>query len=297
MKVFYNLKENSDSALALGFFDGIHLAHQQLIKKTVELAKKNNTKSILITFVESPYSVIHNVKPSYITTSKEKIKLIEELGIDELYILDFNLFKGMTADEYVRNVLIKYFNPKFVITGFNHFFGKNKTGNPEMLSNYNEFKYVQITPIEINNIVVSSTNVKKFLEIGEIDMANKFLNRNFSITGKVVKGNQIARQLGYKTANLIWDEDVIKIKYGVYFGLTKFEGKIYKSLINFGIRPSVDKNLKETLEIHLIGFDGDLYDKKIEVQFLSKLRDEMKFSSLAELKNQIDKDFETVKSL
>lgn len=297
MKIHNELSENKNVALALGFFDGVHLAHQKLIKTTVDLAKKNGIKSALITFKKSPSSIVTGKKASYITPLEDKISLIENLGIDDIYILDFMKFKDMKADVYIRDVLLKYFYPKYIVTGFNHTFGLNREGNSKLLSLENSvYKYVQIEPVTVSNILISSTNIKNTIKEGELLLAGKMLGRNFSIKGKVIKGAQIARKLGYKTANILWEDDIIKPKYGVYSGLVTYEGVSYQALINFGIRPSVDKDLKETLEVHLIGFEGDLYNKTLEVEFSSKIRDEIKFSSLEELKNQIDKDYEKIKS-
>lgn len=297
MKVYTELIDNKNTALALGFFDGVHLAHQELIKKTVEIAKKKNLKSVLITFSKSPYSVIKNVETKIITPFQEKVKLIEKLGIDEVFVLDFNLFKEMDANNYVNDVLIKHFEPKFITTGFNHTFGKNKTGDGKLLSSFSSiFKYIQVQPVVVSNLLVSSTNIKKAIEEGEIDIANVMLNRNFSIKGKVVKGAQIARKLGYKTANLIWDNEIVKPKYGVYFGLVNYKSVSYQAMINFGIRPSIDKELKETLEVHILNFNQDIYDEEIEVEFYKKIRDEKKFDSFDELKKQIDMDYETFKT-
>lgn len=297
MEIYNSLVQNENVSLALGFFDGVHLAHQKLIKKTSALAKTNGIKSALLTFRESPASIIFGTEPVYITPFEEKARLIEELGIDYLYVLDFNEFKSMRAEEYIKEVLIKTFCPKYIITGFNHTFGLNREGTGELLKKFNSvYNYVEIEPVSILNTLVSSTNIKKAIKEGEIEIANKMLNRNFSIKGKVVKGAQIARKLGYNTANIFWNEKIVKPGYGVYSGLVDYEGASYAALINFGIRPSVDKDLKETLEVHLIGFEGNLYDKTIEVEFSSKLRDEIKFNSLEELKNQIDKDYETLKN-
>ncbi len=292
MQVRYELNENKNVALALGFFDGVHLAHQTLIKKTVELAKKNNVKSVLLTFLKSPSSIILNKTPLYITSTEKKLELIEDLGIDETYLLDFNRYKTMRADNYLREVILKYFYPKYVITGFNHTFGLNKEGDSKLLSVMKSvFEYVEIPPVTVSNILVSSTNIKNMIKEGEFILANKMLNRNFSIKGKVINGNKIARTLGYKTANIIWNSEIQKPQYGVYAGLAIYKGVSYQALINFGIRPSVDKDLCETLEVHLIGFSGELYGDELEVEFCSKIRNEIKFDSINDLKEQIDKDY------
>lgn len=297
MKVFYNLVENKNCTIALGFFDGVHLAHQELIKKTVKIAKENGIKSVLLTFQKSPYSILHNQKGVYLTKIEDKIKLIENLGIDNIYFLDFKQFMHMDADEYIKNVLIKYFMPKYVVTGFNHTFGHDRKGDGKLLSSYpNLFKYVEIPPVSVDNVLVSSTNIKNAIKEGEFSLADKMLNRNFSIKGYVIEGQKIARSLGYKTANIIWDNDIIKPLYGVYAGLAEYMGITYQAMINFGIRPSIDKFRRETLEVHLMGFDGDLYGKEIKVEFTSRIRNEIRFSSVDELKKQINEDYISVQN-
>lgn len=292
MGVYFELNENKNTVLALGFFDGVHFAHQTLIKKAVEIAKENGLKSSLITFSNSPYYILTGKSPSYITLLEDKIDLIKNLGVDDIYVLDFNKYKLMDAVDYVNKILIEHFHPKFVVTGFNHRFGLNKKGDIELLKSFNsDFSYVEINPVFENNVLISSTNIKKFISDGEIELAGKMLNRNFSIKGTVVKGQEIARKLGYRTANIILDDKLIKPKYGVYFGFSYFENKKYPSLINFGIRPSVDKNLIETLEVHLLGFDGNLYGEQLKVEFQTFRRGEIKFSNIEELKKQINSDY------
>lgn len=292
MGVYFELNENKNTVLALGFFDGVHFAHQTLIKKTVELAQKNGIKSALITFLDSPFYILTGKNPSYITLLDDKINLIQNLGVDDIYVLDFNKYKLMEADDYIHNVLIEHFHPKFIVTGFNHRFGANKKGDSKLLSSFNhDFNYVEINPIYKNDILISSTNIKKFISDGEIELANKMLNRNFSIKGTVIKGQEIARTLGYRTANIILDNKLIKPKYGVYFGYSYYKSTKYPSLINFGIRPSVDKNLVETLEVHLLNFNKNLYGEELKVELETFRRGEIKFSNIEELKNQINSDY------
>ena len=294
MKIINTLSENKNLVLSLGFFDGVHIAHQKIISQAVSISKKENLKSAVITFEKSPASCFLNYPCFNITTNDKKTELIKELGVDYLYILDFEKFKNLSAKDYIENVLIKNFSPNTIITGFNHTFGANKSGNSKLLHQYKDFNYVELNEIKINDITVSSTNIKNFIQNGKIELANKMLGRNFSVSGNVVYGNQIARKLGYKTANIIFDKNIIKPKYGVYKGFVNYDGKKYQAIINFGIRPSIDKDLKETLEAHLINFDKEIYGENIEVEFTSKIRDEIKFHSFDELKNQIEKDFKSI---
>lgn len=294
MKIIKKIEENKNLSLALGYFDGVHRAHKEIISKTVEIAKENSLKSAVLTFEKSPASYFLNEPFLNITTNEKKAELIEKLGVDFLYVLNFEEVKNINAKDYIENILIKNFSPKFVITGYNHTFGLNRTGDSSLLSNYPDFRYIKINEMKNDNLTISSTNIKNFIKNGNITEANKMLGRNFSIRGKVVKGNQIARKLGYKTANIIWNNSIIKPKYGVYSGFANYRNIKYKALINFGIRPTVDKNLIETLEAHIFNFDFEIYNEILEVEFLSKIRDEVKFNSLLELKTQIEKDVNSI---
>ena len=288
------LNENKNLSLALGFFDGVHIAHKKLILKTVEIAKNSGLKSAVITFKKAPAECF-GAEPSYITTNEKKTLLLAELGVDYIYMLDFCEFKDMDAKDYIENVIIKYFSPKFVITGYNHLFGCERKGDCKLLESYGEhFEHIKINEIKQNNITVSSTNVKDFIKAGDFKNANKMLGRNFSVSGTVIRGNQIARQLGYKTANLIWPKNIVKPPYGAYFGFVNLNEKKYNAVINFGVRPSIDRSLKETLEAHILTFDADIYGKSIDVEFSYKIRDEIKFNSQDELKRQIEKDISSI---
>lgn len=294
MKTNKTVNENKNLVLSLGFFDGVHIAHSKIITKAKQIAKEKGLKSAVITFEKSPASYFSN-KPFYnLITNEKKIDLIDKLGIDYLYILDFENFKNISAKDYIENIIIKNFAPDTIITGFNHTFGANKTGNSELLHRYKDFNYIELDEIKIDNTTVSSTNIKNYIQNGNIEKANNMLGRNFSVSGSVIYGNQIARQLGFKTANIIYNKCMIKPKYGVYKGFVNYDGKKYKAIINFGTRPSVDKNLIETLEAHIINFDKDIYGKNIEVEFTSKIRDEIKFHSINELKKQIEKDIKFI---
>lgn len=295
MEVINKLVNKGEISAALGFFDGVHIAHQRLISNAVLCAKKNNIKSAVITFQKSPYSIITGTEPSYITDLKTKVEHIEKLGVDYLYLLDFNEFKNLSAKEYIQNILIDSLCTKFIFTGFNHTFGANKGGNSNLLKNFSNFyKYFELPKIELDKIVISSTNIRKFILDGNFSSANKMLGYNFFVSGEVISGNQIARKLGFKTANIIFPNLIVKPKYGVYFGYVTHKNRRFPALINFGVRPSVDKTLTETLEAHILNFDENIYGDEIQVEFVSKIRDEMKFNSYEELKLQIEKDYNSI---
>lgn len=292
MQVFYELTENKNLALALGYFDGVHLGHQKVIKSAVDYAQNNGKKSAVITFKDHPCCYFYGVCPKYILSRKQREEEIAKLGVDFLYELDFNeTLAGLSAEEYLKNILIKYFSPAAISTGFNHHFGARKSGDAEFLRQHQDrFKYFEIPPQKINNEIISSTAIRNYLNKGEIAKANEMLGKNFSISGKVIEGQKLGRKLGFRTANLIYPVEIVDIPFGVYEVQTTYG----KGITNFGIRPTVSNTKKAVLETHILDFDKDIYGKTIKVEFLRMLRKEQKFNSVNELKKQIQSDIKSV---
>ena len=295
MQVFYELTENKNLALALGYFDGVHLGHQKVIKSAVDYAQNNGKKSAVITFKDHPCCYFYGVCPKYILSRKQREEEIANLGVDFLYELDFNeTLAGLSAEEYLKNILIKYFSPAAISTGFNHHFGARKSGDAEFLRQHQDkFKYFEIPPQKINNEIISSTAIRNYLNKGEIAKANEMLGKNFSISGKVIEGQKLGRKLGFRTANLIYPAEIVDIPFGVYEVQTTYG----KGITNFGIRPTVSSTKKAVLETHILDFDKDIYGKTIKVEFLRMLRKEQKFNSLDELKRQITIDINRIQSI
>lgn len=292
MQKFTELNQNHNLAIALGYFDGVHIGHRAVIKSAVDFAMKNNTKSAVITFSDHPYCYFKGVCPKYILTRKEREKRIEALGVDFLYELNFEDFAHLTAQEYLNNILINHFQPISISTGWNHNFGKNKSGNVDFLAeqakNYN-YKYFKIPPQKTNNEIISSTKIRKLLNKGDIEKANLMLGQNFSIEGEVVKGNQIGRTIGFRTANLVYPTELIELPYGVY----SVDSTYGKGIANFGIRPTINGS-HTSLEVHILNFEKDIYGKIINVNFNKMIRAEKKFPSLDALKNQIQLDIKSI---
>ena len=292
MQKFSELNQKQNLAIALGYFDGVHIGHRAVIKSAVDFAKKNNTKSAVITFSDHPYCYFKGVCPKYILTREEREKRIASLGIDYLYELNFEDFALLTAKEYLNNILINYFHPISISTGWNHNFGKNKSGNvnflEEQAKNYN-YKYFKIPPQKINNEIISSTEIRKLLSEGNIEKANLMLGQNFSIEGEIVKGNQIGRTIGFRTANLVYPPELIELPYGVYAVDTTYG----KGIANFGIRPTINGS-HTSLEAHILNFEKDIYGEIINVNFNKMLRTEKKFPSLDALKKQINLDIKSI---
>ena len=293
---------NKNLSLALGFFDGVHLAHKKILSTASNLAKENGLKSAVITFKKSPKGFFTPQKSICLQTLEDRLSLIENTGVDFAYVLDFEGFKHFSAEEYLKDVLIKYFNPRFIVTGFNHTFGTKKNGaecgNSEFLWQHQNlgYKYIEIEKMRLNNALVSSTNIKKFIEKAYIKEANALLGHDFSISGRVVSGMGLARKLGFKTANLNWSSDIVRPPYGVYFGVVEYDGIKYRALLNWGAKPTVSSSGEPVLEAHILDFGRDIYGENIRVFFRLPIKEEKKFSNIEELKAQIVSDIQKCKN-
>ena len=272
-----------ENVVVLGFFDGVHLGHQSVLYS----ALNTGCKVTLVTLKDSP--------SAYFTGNKEYI-LSRKNSIDKLKTFNINIeteifeeVVSMPAQEYLERIVKKY-SPKYIVTGFNYTFGNKKSGDSktlEELQNKYNYKYICVPPFIKNKKIVSSTLIKNYLKKGDINNANDFLGSNFILEGKVIKGQQIGRTIGFPTANINYPDDIVKIPYGVY--CVKFGN--YKGVMNYGIKPTIHNNNNSPIaEIHLINFEGDLYNKEICVEVLEKIREEKKFENKEELKGQIEKD-------
>ena len=275
------LNENSDipinTSLILGFFDGIHIGHQEVLKNTLSKNK------VIVTFSDSPAKYF-NRDFYYIYSREYNYELLEKQGINYIYEQDFSKIVNLTAQEYL-DFLINKFRPVSITTGFNHTFGFNRLGNPEFIkNNQKNFKYFCTEPKIIDNEVVSSSIIKKYLLNGNIKKANILLGRDFSIESSVIKGEKIGRKLGFPTANLKYPAKIIKIPYGVY----KVKVLNKPAVMNWGIKPTFGS--KEVIEVHIPNFKEDLYGKTLRIDIIDKIRDEKKFANIEDLKNQIKED-------
>ena len=273
------------NGLILGFFDGVHIAHQAVINSAVNFADY----PLLITFKDSPAKFFKR-EYQYIYPRCKSIEKIKSFGVKEVVELDFKQIAGIEAEDYLK-ILVEKYSPVSISTGFNHTFGKNKSGNPELLlacSDKFGYKYFCTEPQRFNNEIVSSTLIKNYLKEGKIEIANKLLGSNFSLEGEVIHGAEIGRTIGFPTANMNYPPEIVQLPYGVYAGLVR--GR--HAIINWGMKPTVHNTKEPVVEIHIINYEGNLYGKTIEVEFLKKIREEKKFNSLEELKAQINKDAE-----
>ncbi|QCI18711.1 bifunctional riboflavin kinase/FAD synthetase [Buchnera aphidicola] len=296
----HNLKKiNSNSAVSIGNFDGVHLGHQKLLYTLYKIGKTNKIPTIIILFEPQPLEFLKSQNPpKRITKFREKIKYIQLHKIDIVLCIKFNnFFSNLTAEDFIIKILIDKLNIKFIIIGEDFKFGCKKNGNVLLLkeaSKKYKFNVLTIKSVYKNNIKVSSTNIRKYLLENNVKLAKLLLGRPFSIFGRVVYGDQIGRTLGYPTANIKLHKN-ISINKGVYAVTVNYK-KTYFGICNIGIKPSYIQNSKnKILEVHLFDININLYHKKIEVFLHKKIRNEHFFSSIPRLKKQIAKDIETSK--
>ena len=293
-----NLKEIQNPAFAvvtIGTFDGVHLGHKKIIEKLVTSAKINNYKSTILTFFPHPRMVLQqDADIKLINTLDEKIEILKNAGLNQLIIHPFTKeFSRWRALEYVEEILVKKINAKKVIIGYDHRFGRNRTATINDLKEFGDsfnFDVEEISAEEINEVSVSSTKIRKALENGDIKTANAYLGYNFMLTGIVVKGKALGREINFPTANIYIEENYKLIpKKGVYTISSIINNTIVYGMMNIGMNPTVE-GTKKTIEVHFFDFNDNLYNKKIQVNLLARQRDEKKFDSVDALKEQLYKD-------
>ena len=278
-------------SVVLGFFDGVHTGHRAVISSAMRCSK--NDDIVLVTLKNSP-SLYFNGAFEYIFPRYKSYEKIKSLGVSEIVELEFGEVVSMSAVEYIE-FLLKNFSPKYIVSGFNHTFGANKSGTPELLKlkecEYG-YKYICVQPVFAGGEAVSSTRIKQYLSEGDIEKANILLESCFELEGNVIHGEKIGRTIGFPTANISYPKNIVKIPYGVYAAECDVDGKAMRAVLNWGMKPTVNNTAEPVIEVHILGFNGDLYDKNINVKLLKRIRSENKFSSLDELKTQIKKDAE-----
>ncbi len=289
MDIYEQLTYINKTSLALGFFDGLHLGHKVVLKNTIRIAKNNNTTSTVITFKSHPLNFLTDNKVKQILTLEEKLQMLDSFGIDNVVVLDFPQIANITAKDYITEILVKYFSPISITTGYNHSFGYKGEGNSKLLEEYSKtfgYKYYEIPPCVLNGEIISCSVIRNKLELGNFFDANQLLGYKFFISATVVEGEKIATKLGFPSANIIWPDDKIKIPVGVYFVQVFVDGKIYNGVLNH----ACDENGNYKTEVHIIGFCGNIYGENITILFISKIRNQIKFENTDKLKAQIIRD-------
>lgn len=295
MKIFHSIQSFSttkQTIVTIGTFDGVHLGHRKILEQITKSARALDCESLVLTFFPHPRIVLQEgVEMKQLNTLDEKINLLDNLGIDNLVVHPFDkAFSRMTAEEFVKEVLVDVFKIKKIIIGHDHRFGRNRTANINDLITFGEiygFEVAQISAKEINEVSISSTKIRNALLDGNVELATTYLGYNYSLTGIVSKGKQLGRTIGFPTANIQIEEDYKLIPLnGVYIAKSVLEGKTIYGMMNIGTRPTVD-GTTQTIEVYFFDFNEDLYNRKITVSLLKRMRSEQKFVSVDDLKTQL----------
>ena len=298
LKIFHSIKDFSSpkkTILTLGTFDGVHIGHKKILEKVIQNTQDEKYESLVLTFFPHPRMILQERSEiKLLNTMSEKILLLEQLGIQNLVIHPFDeIFSRLTAEDFVRTVLVEQFKIHKIIIGYDHRFGRNRTADINNLIEFGEkygFEVEQISAQEINAISVSSTKIRNAIQEGEMLLANKYLGYQYFLTGTVIKGKQLGRTIGFPTANLKIEEDYKLIpSKGVYVVSSEINNQTVFGMMNIGHNPTVGEE-QLSVEIHYLNFEGDLYDQKITVAIYQRIRSEEKFDSLLLLKEQIEKD-------
>lgn len=288
------------SVVILGSFDGIHSGHKTLIYNARKLAEKikereqiENIKIMVCTFKNHPLSVVNKeICPKLVMSNEDKSILFEELQVDIVNFMEFNKeFMSISPDEFIER-LKRHYNVKGIVVGFNYRFGYKNLGDVEILKEYSkilEYELFVVNPVTVEGEVVSSSAIRHNIQEGNIEKANRFLDRPFMLEGKIIKGKQIGRTIGFPTVNLSYDKRFVIPKGGVYGTIVKYENIFYKGITNIGYNPTLEGN-KLSIETNILEFNQNIYGEKIKLYFIEKIREEKKFRNLEELKNQLSKD-------
>ncbi|MGR3176302.1 MAG: bifunctional riboflavin kinase/FAD synthetase [Candidatus Scalindua sp.] len=282
--------------VTLGVFDGVHLGHQKVIKKTIDLANKKNGESIILTFGRHPKSFLSQKQQSCITSLEHRLVLFEQLGVDISIVMKFDRkIAEISAEDFIAKIIHEWLGAKVVVLGFNCSFGKDRRGDASMVCNFAEkygFEVVVCEPAEFEGEITSSTAIRKRIIQGDLQKAKGMLGRRVSVFGTVIKGLGRGMELGFPTANLNLHHE-IKPPSGVYATKAFLDGREHNAITNIGTCPTFEENTNDNeplVEVHIIDFNESIYGEDLEVQFLYKLREEIKFENADELKRQLERD-------
>ena len=298
---FTNYNNSNATIVTIGTFDGAHIGHQKIIKRLVDIAHKKHLNSVVLTFFPHPRMVLQNNNDiRLLNTIEERETILSDLGLDYLVVKTFTKeFANLSAEEFVKNILVDKLNAKHIIIGYDHRFGKGRSANIDDLKGFGKqynFEVEEISVQDIEDVSVSSTKIRNALNDGEVITANTYLGYDFYITGKVAKGKGLGRKIGFPTANIEIAEDYKLIpKNGVYVIKTSIENKLVYGMMNIGMNPTVN-GTKKTIASHFINFNNDIYNQTLKIEFVARLRDEQKFESVELLKKQLKLDEKNAKA-
>ena len=294
VREFENYTENTPKVLSLGMFDGVHFGHISIINLLKSVAQENNLETAILTFWPHPRKVFNpNDEIKLLNTLNEKLNLLENAKLDVVFLKSFDEnFRNLTGEEFVRQILVQKLNVKHIIIGHDHVFGKNKSGNFELLQKLSkelDFVVQQLDAVKEGEFNISSTKIRNCLANGNIIGANKMLGYHYSVSGKVIDGKKLGRTIGYPTANIEVDELKLLPKKGAYIVEVYVKNKFYKGMLSIGTNPTVNGD-KLTVEVYILDFNKDIYGEEITVKFRDFLHEEIKFESLEKLIERLDED-------
>ncbi len=286
----------ADIVLTVGNFDGVHLGHCKLLTRLIQVAKDYDCQPLIVTYQTHPkISLGGKLDPYLLTTTSQKISLLHKCGIDHIELVNFTKeFANMSPYEFLKNELIDKFHPKAIVLGYDTKFGKNRQGDYDFIKNHEflfKYKTFQVDPLIIEGNIVSSSIIRKLIKQGQLFKAGEYLGRRFSFWGKVIEGKRLGRTLGYPTINIqALTAAQLTPPDGVYLSQTLTRQGVFYSITNIGKNPTVSNSLDQKIESYILDFDKDIYGEEVETSFVRKLRDEMKYSSIDDLKHAIAAD-------
>ncbi|AFA48728.1 bifunctional riboflavin kinase/FAD synthetase [Acetobacterium woodii] len=292
--------QGNEIVLALGFFDGVHLGHQALLSETIKIGKNIGCETGVMTFQEHPLELIFpNYTPWLITSNTEKETMIRDFGVDFVFINPFTeeLMK-LTPEKFITDYLLTKYNVKVIVVGFNYNFGYKGMGTTQTLQELGQkygFSVVILPPFIINTHSVSSTFIRELISCGQVDEVSTYLGRKYTLSGIVIQGKGLGHQFGIPTANLKLNKKIILPSTGVYYTSVHFKGRCLHGLTNLGFNPTFEKH-PFSIETYIYDFDEDIYNQEITIEFIKKIRDEIKFNTINDLINQIKKDISYIRS-
>jgi riboflavin kinase/FMN adenylyltransferase len=299
MRVYRSIEKPIDiknAVITIGTFDGVHRGHQSILQHINAEAKNINGESVVITFHPHPRLLLRPDDKSLqlISTLEEKLDLLEKYQVQNIVVVPFTrAFSTLSASEYITDFLVDKFHPKKIVIGYDHHFGNNRSGNIDMLISHQDkynFTVDEISKKVVDEIDVSSTKIRKSLNEGNVKQAASLLGHEYTLEGIIKKGKQLGRTIGYPTANINSPEELKLIPaYGVYAVKVFYKNELYKGMLNIGKRPTVD-GTDMTIEVNIFDFDKDIYGERLKVEFVDRIRNEVKFDNLDALKNQIHLD-------
>jgi riboflavin kinase/FMN adenylyltransferase len=300
VKIHHDIPPNAsldNTVITIGTFDGIHGGHRKIFDRLKAAASVLNADSVVITFEPHPRSIIYPRDESLriLTTIEEKIHLLEGIGIDHLVIIPFSVeFSQLHPQEYIENFLVNKFHPRAIVVGFDHQFGLNRGGDYALLQqNASKFNYqlIKIEKQALDDIKISSTNIRKAISDGRLGEAAKLLKYNYYLTGEVIKGRNVGQQLGYPTANIKLSSPYKLLpKPGIYAAFAYLDNQRFDGLLYIGAKPTLENGKGMFIEIHLKGFEGYLYGEQLRIEIIRFVRNDAKFSNMENLRQEIKKD-------